>query len=111
MSDRITLATVADRRLLTRLLDPRKTKAWSHGRLRNPAVDSSDTFSFFVGPAALLNLPKVADAILSKAPWSALLEDQIPKPTPLREARDVLTQHRARTRNPGQADRGAIAAP
>ncbi|MGD0680300.1 MAG: reverse transcriptase domain-containing protein [Polyangiaceae bacterium] len=80
----ITLADVASESLVERILNPRRTKAWSHGTLRNPAADGSDTYEFFTGPLAVLNRCKVADAIANMAPWSPLVEDLVPKPTRLK---------------------------
>ncbi len=75
----ITIEDVAAETRLRRILNPRRTKAWGNGLLRNPPVDGIDTYSFFTDVTAGRRFHEVREALLSRKPWSPLVQDDIPK--------------------------------
>lgn len=77
----ITLDHIAERDRVARIVDWRQTPAWLRAALRNAPFEGSDTYEWMTRRSTSTRTQEVRDALLNRAPWSPLVQDEIPKLT------------------------------
>lgn len=75
----ITLDQIADPDRIARIVDWRQTPAWLRAALRNAPHVGMDTFEWMTRVSACQRATAVRQALLKRAPWSPLVQDDIAK--------------------------------
>ena len=77
----ITLEDVADPDRVARIVDWRQTPAWQRAALRNQPFEGPDTYTWMTRTPLRQRADEVRQSLLTRAPWSPLVQDEIAKLT------------------------------
>jgi hypothetical protein len=81
----ITLREIADPERVARIVDDRRTPAWTRAALRNPPIDGVDTYMWMTRTSAGARASQVRTALLKEEPWAPVVENEIQKPASWKE--------------------------